>query len=40
MTARRVKHAVAGIVLLLGLIALACGLAADHPLAELWKPVR
>ena len=40
MTARRVKHAWVGTVLLLGVLFLARGIAGDHPLAELWKPVR
>lgn len=40
MNARRVLHAWVGTVLLLGLLLHACGIAGDHPLAELWKPVR
>lgn len=36
---RRVRHSVAGIALWVGLLLLACGLAGDHGLAELWRPV-
>jgi hypothetical protein len=36
---RRVRHSIAGIALLLGLLLLACGLAGDHPLTELWRAV-
>ena len=36
---RRVLRSWVATILLLGVLTLACGLAGDHPLAELWKPV-